>query len=85
MLSRLGTIKSQIGDLVIVEKSTSEELPDIGKAFSIGKNKIGKVCDIIGNVKNPYLVVKSFKKKNEGVPDALPKILKRNKSHRAKR
>ena len=62
MLSRLGTIKSQIGDLVIVETSASEELPELGKTFSLGKNKIGKVFDIIGNVKNPYVVVKRFKK-----------------------
>ena len=62
-----GTIVSCVGNQAVVEIS-SDDVPEFGCDVSSGGRKIGRVFDIIGNVKKPYVVVKlsNLKQKTVG-------------------
>lgn|GEM_PF-2437754 len=54
-------IISFVGDKLVSEVSPND-IPKIGAKSFYGKKQCGRVVDLIGNVKKPYLVLKVNKK-----------------------
>lgn len=78
-----GEIKSCLGDKVVVSRSPHPDTPSdieffrrlIGRNTFVDNKKVGRVFDIIGNIKNPYLIIRLSPKFKKTCSDFLGKKL----------
>ncbi|MBE9390599.1 H/ACA RNA-protein complex protein Gar1 [Fervidicoccus fontis] len=66
-MKKLGVIeKVATNNLLLVKITDSKNIPNIGNRVLLPDFRgFGKVMDVIGNVNNPYAVIKPFKKEED--------------------